>query len=156
MISISTIIIISLVVASLSLKGADRWCAVIYTLCAVIHAVLSADLPGLIYFGSAAMLDLCMIVALTCYIPKSSLSEKLTMLSFLSIWINFAGWTMWMISAPFQYYATMMMILYGAAIFVIGTGRRVSNAVSDRVDRGASNLHPNIVPGMSCGKGGVN
>lgn len=97
----------------------------------VLHDVIFGDYDGMLYFGSAALVDWLIAVFLL-YIDCKT-SERLQIICVVSVFLNFFGWMLWAsYSSPLYYtgaYAVLYLISVGVMLAKddndVGTGSLV-------------------------------
>ena len=88
----------------------------------ILHYLLFADVSGLLYYSSAALFDLAIIVCTSCLTRIPKVIVNLHKICFLFVLLNFIGWLMWYFYYSPVLYNTACSFLYLAAFFVLLTG----------------------------------
>lgn len=130
---IVTVLIGLIVVAAFIQPNAPRlFAALIYTGAMLLHEVIFADYVGLMYYGSAALLDLGIIVLTSGISPVPKMVLTLHKICLVSILANLAGWLMW-----YSYYPPLA---YDAAFAVIYAWTLLTLINRDRLNVGGYTL----------------
>lgn len=93
--------------------------AKIFILVNIIHGILLHDADGLMYYGSAALSDLAIMLLISRVKPISDTSISLLKICIVSIIVNMVGWAAWFSwYSPFAYDAAFVFI-YIWAIYTL-------------------------------------
>ena len=115
-----TILIYSLFVIACFQPNKLRFAAaVIFAGVTVSHELLFSSLDGLAYYGSAALLDLLIIILISRLEPVTNTVLMLNKICLMSILANLTGWTMWFFYYPPTIYDVFYIFIYAWALFVL-------------------------------------
>lgn len=99
--------------ASLWQPNAQRlYAALVSSVLTICHHWGCFDTEGLAYYGSAALVDLAIILALSVIDPVPKMALRLQTIAVISIIINLAGWVTWMLYIPPDWYNFAYVLLY--------------------------------------------
>tara|TARA_R110000765_G_scaffold154371_2_gene257395 strand:- start:165 stop:665 length:501 start_codon:yes stop_codon:yes gene_type:complete len=96
------------------LYAAFLFSAVLYA-----HELIMYDADGILYYGSAASLDLLAVILMGMVSPLPRMVLRLQMISFLFIIVNFIGWIMWYLYQPPLVYNILCAILFSLAFITL-------------------------------------
>lgn len=109
-----TILIYAVLIASFLQPNAHRlFAGIIFTGITLLHEVLLASQSGFLYYGSAALFDLTIIMLISGINPVPKMVLTLQKICVVSIVVNLAGWLLWC-----SYYPPLAYDLAFAAIYV--------------------------------------
>jgi len=103
-----------------------------------LHDYLLSNHEGLAYYGSAALFDLAIMFFIRWINPISLMSLRLSMISVISIMLNFAGWILWITYQPPTIYNYAFVALYTISILTLI--KRDDNVGNNTVDKWTSDL----------------
>jgi uncharacterized membrane protein YjdF len=128
---VTTVLIVILVLVSLMQPNRARlYAALCFSGLTALHDIAFSSLNGVGYYGSAALLDLAIILITSGINPVPRVVILLHFICMASILINFLGWTLWFFYLPPTAYNIVFILLYVTAIGVL-LGRDGSD-VGDR------------------------
>lgn len=117
---IFTILLIGLCLSALvqsnSARGRIAWC---YAGAVALHIFIFSAYEGWLYYGSAAVLALMVIMVIALADTNRRMVKNLHLICLVSILLNFIGWVMWVTYLPPFIYNVLFMLLYCAAIAAI-------------------------------------
>ena len=115
-----TWLINALVVGILFQQNSQRlYAACVFSVVIYFHDLLLSDSDGLIYYGSAALFDLLIVIMLGMILNIPKIVLRLQIISFLFIVVNFIGWLMWYSYQPPLVYDTLCAILFSLAFITL-------------------------------------
>ena len=130
-----TYIFLALAVVVFIQPSASRFfAAAAFVSVTLAHEVLLSTYDGLLYYGSAALFDLAIIVLLSRLNPLPKMAVRLQRVCMVSIFVNAGGWVLWTTYAPPLAYDVAFAALYAWAIVVLTTrnGQNVGDSTLGR------------------------
>lgn len=85
----------------------------------LLHEVFLADADGLLYYGSAALFDLAIVILLSGVHPLPKMVLALQQICIVSIFVNLFGWVLWVLYLPPTAYNTSFVLLYFWALLAL-------------------------------------
>lgn len=92
--------------------------AALFVSITLTHELFLSDLDGLMYYGSAALFDLAIIVLTSGINPVPRMVLSLHRVCIASIIINLVGWALWFFYFPPLFYDLSFVALYAWALWV--------------------------------------
>lgn len=126
-------------------SSGDTYCAAILVGIILVHDVLSINVSDSVYYLSAAISDLAVIILISKIKAVSDLIVRVQMLSVASIVANFIGWIAWCSYLPPDLYNAAFVAIYLCAIIILLDRSIIS-------DVGHSSLY-RVWHGVCCGAG---
>lgn len=115
-----TFLIYALLVVAFIQPNAPRFfAAVSFVSIIALHEFLLSDLDGLQYYGSAALLDLLIIVVTSGINPVPKMVLSLHKLCIASILANALGWVIWFFYFPPLVYDAAFVLIYTWALIIL-------------------------------------
>lgn len=109
-----------MIVAVTVQPNAERlFAAIIFVGATILHEVAAVNFDGLIYYGSAALLDLVIMILISGIVPTPRMVIKLNLICLVSIIINMVGWVVWLNYLPPTAYNIAFMALYAWTLAVL-------------------------------------
>jgi hypothetical protein len=125
-------------VASIFQPNAPRlFAAGIFLALTASHELFLSSLDGFRYYGSAALLDLLIIILTSGVRPLPAMVLTLHRICAASILVNGVGWVIWALYYPPVLYDLSFVALYAWLIFTL-TRKDPENVGVDTMDRGRS------------------
>ena len=110
---ILTLLIYAIVVVAFIQPNAPRlFAAVIFMGVTLLHELFLSSYTGLIYYGSAALLDLAIIIIISGINPVPKMVLRLHNICIVSIFANLVGWILWFFYYPPLVYDTAFAAIY--------------------------------------------
>lgn len=97
-------------------NAARLYAAFVFVGATLLHEFKFSDLDGIAYYGSAALLDLLVLILLSGISPIPRLAVRLQIISLISIIANMAGWLIWFLYLPPTVYDFTFYLLYAWAL----------------------------------------
>jgi len=117
---ITTVLLTIIALTVLIQPNAPRlFAALLFVGLTLIHEFFMSDLDGLAYYGSAALLDLGIIILTSGITPVPKMVIDLHRICMVSILINFIGWLIWLAYLPPAAYDSAFVILYLWAVYIL-------------------------------------
>ena len=95
------------------------YAACLYSVPLLLHNWLCSDLTGLLYYGTAAAVDLFTITAITQLCQPTRLAVRVAKICTLSILANLFGWVIYMLYLPPWSYNAVFIAIYTAVILIM-------------------------------------
>lgn len=115
-----TYLIYALLVATLTQPNAPRlFAAVTFVGVILLHELAFSSLDGLMYYGSAALLDLLIVVITSGINPVPKMVLSLQRLCLFSILLNLLGWVLWLLYLPPWPYDLAFVAVYAWALYIL-------------------------------------
>lgn len=99
--------------------AARMYAAALFVISAVAFDAYSVPLTGIEYYGSAAAVDLLVMILLMGVNPLTRTILTLQAVALLSIFLNIFGWVMWKMYQPPELYNAAFLVLYTVALIVL-------------------------------------
>lgn len=125
--ALSQLLILAIVYMSLCQSEVRRNAAMIFSAITLIHYTLSPWLDGHIFFASAALMDLCIMILTANLIVMPKLVTRLHHICCVSIVLNCTGWIAWMLRWDLAIYALSYVFLYMWVIIILMKDEGVDN-----------------------------
>lgn len=106
------------VVAFIQPNAPRFFAAVLFVSITLTHEIFLSHLDGLMYYGSAALLDLAIIVLTSGINPVPRMVLSLHRVCIASIVLNLAGWVLWFFYFPPLLYDLAFVTLYAWALWI--------------------------------------
>lgn len=117
---ITTILLSAIGLAVLLQPNAPRFfAALMFASATLSHELFLSHLDGLMYYGSAALIDLAIIILTSGINPVPKMVIALHRICTVSIIANFAGWVMWSLYLPPLTYDLMFMVIYAYTLIIL-------------------------------------
>lgn len=113
------------------------------------HELFLSHLNGLAYYGSAALLDLGIIVLTSGISPIPKMVITLHKICVLSIFVNFAGWIAWRMYLSPVPYEFAFVVIYAWTIVALMKRSGVGDVRGFGLDSWGSCFHYNLRPCFS-------
>ena len=115
-----TLLLIVICLAVLTQPNANRlFAALVFAGLTLAHDLYLSDLDGLAYYGSAALMDLAIIILTSGIYPVPAMVVRLHQICLFSIIANCAGWVMWQAYLPPTVYDAMFVFIYIWAVIAM-------------------------------------
>ena len=105
-----------------------------------------AETDGILYYGSSAVCDLVVVLALSCTRRVSLMLLRIQCIMLCAIVVNLAGFVMWWAYLPPGLYNAAFVVLYSWLLFTLVRGGKASDVGSTAPFRWRSgnrgNAHP--------------
>lgn len=107
------LLVISILIAAIFQKDKKRTIsAFIFSCVTLLHEIFMKDLDGFLYYGSAALFDLAIIIIFSKMESLSYMVIRLQKVCIVSMFVNIIGWMMWYMYYPPDIYNISFMFLY--------------------------------------------
>jgi len=93
--------------------------AVIFSFFTILHPLIFINQIGFVYYSSAALFNLLVIISLSKLVEKSDTALQLQIISLASIIINGAGFLMYSLRLSPAVYNYLFLVVYLSAVFVL-------------------------------------
>lgn len=115
-----TFLISALAVGVLFQGNAQRFYAAgIFSGAAYLHEFLLSETTGIIYYGSAALFELVIVVLLSGINPLPKMALRLQIISFLFVLTHLFGWVIWFFYFPPFLYDLACAVLFSLALITL-------------------------------------
>lgn len=116
-----TVVLIALLVCVWMQPTLARgYVALLFAGVTLLHEIIGTRLDGIMYYGSAALCDLAIIVLTSGLRPVPAMVTRIHLICFASIVANAVGWAMWAAYLPPTVYnATFVAIYIGAVVVML-------------------------------------
>ncbi len=129
-----TVLLVLIVFAGAFQPNAPRlFAAVVFVVVTLSHEFFMSDTDGLIYYGSAALFDMGIIMLTSGINPIHQMVTDLQRICLASVFVNFIGYFIWLSYLPPTIYDMSFMVLY-AWTFIILIERNGADVGGYRVD----------------------
>ena len=115
-----TWLINALIVGILFQQNAQRfYAACVFSGITYAHELLMSNADGLMYYASAALFDLLIVIVLGMIAPLPKMVLRLQIISFGFVLVNFLGWIMWYAYQPAVLYDCLCAILFSLSFITL-------------------------------------
>ena len=115
-----TVLISCIAIIALFQPNAPRlFAAVCFAVITLCHEVYFGDLDGLQYYGSAALLDLAIIVITSGINPVPKMVVTLHKICLVSIIANLMGWALWFFHLSPVAYEAVFVVIYAWTLITL-------------------------------------
>lgn len=132
-----TLLLAAIFVVAFTQPNAPRsFAAFVFVGITLSHELLLSDYDGLFYYGSAALFDLSIIIAISGIRPVPEMVLSLHRICLVSILANFLGWALWFSYFPPLIYDAAFVSIYVWALITLikRSGRDVGGYTLDSWD----------------------
>ena len=117
---ITTILLTAIGVTVFLQPNAPRlFAAFIFAGLTLCHDIFLSHFDGLLYYGSAALLDLAIIILTSGIAPVPQMVISLHRICMASIAMNFIGWFIWFMYLPPVVYDSAFMFIYAWTLIIL-------------------------------------
>jgi len=117
---ITTWLLGGLALAAAMQPNAPRFfAAVLFVSATLLHELFLSDTEGALYYGTAALFDLAIIILTTGISPIPRMVIDLHKICMYSIVANFFGWVLWRNYLPPLAYDTAFVVVYAWALITL-------------------------------------
>lgn len=115
-----TLLLASLFVVAFIQPNAPRFFAALaFVAITLLHELFLSHYDGLLYYGSAALFDLAIIIATSGIRPVPEMVLSLHRICLVSILANFLGWVIWFLYFPPLIYDASFVAIYAWALITL-------------------------------------
>lgn len=117
---ITTLLIYAIAIVAFIQPNAPRlFAAVIFIGVMLLHELFLSGYTGLMYYGSAALFDLAIIIIISGINPVPKMVLRLHNVCIVSIFANLAGWILWFFYYPPLIYDAAFVAIYLWALITL-------------------------------------
>jgi hypothetical protein len=116
---VTTLVFLVVAFAFLQPSAPRFFAAVSFVSITLLHELLLSDYVGLMYYGSAALFDLGIIILTSGISPVPKMVLTLHKICMVSILANLAGWLMWFLYYPPLAYDAAFAIIYAWTLITL-------------------------------------
>lgn len=117
--AITTLFVGMCIVAFIQPNAPRFFAAVIFVSITLLHELFLSHYDGLLYYGSAALFDLAIIILTSGINPVPRMVLSLHRICIVSILVNLLGWVIWFFYLPPLTYDLAFVVLYAWALITL-------------------------------------